>query len=193
MKTKASFVVTAALLALAMALPAAAKGLYLYTFDESVKPFTASTSDVNKQYSFEHQCEDPIGDGPTNGFVGLKMVPYSTESAVWMLVELEGGYGAEDVNVTFNARNLGGCKSCTPVVYVGELPPVKAAQFVNVASPKDPPLADNWLSYHHKATIKTDGQKPVYLALGWRAQADMLKSAGAVGFDNVEIIMAPTP
>ena len=193
MKTKALLAATAALLALAIVLPAAAKGLYIYTFDDSVKPFTASTNDVNKQYSLELQLEDPIGDGPTNGYAALKFVPYSTESAVWMLVQLDSGIGAEDVNVTFNAKNLDGCKTCMPIAYVGNQPPVKAAQFTNVASPKDPPLADNWLSFKHKVTIKTEAEQPVYLALGWRAQADMLKSVGSVGFDNIDITMAPMP
>jgi hypothetical protein len=194
MKTKVLFVATIAMLALALAVPAAAKGLYIYTFDENVKPFIVGSSDAGKLCSLEHQIEDPaVGDGPTNGYAALKLLPSSTESAVWMMIELDSAIGAEDVNITFDARNQNGCKSCMPVVYVGELPPVKASQFSYVASPKDPPLADKWMSYNHKVTIKTDSHGPVYVALGWRPGADSLKIAGAVAFDNINVTMAPQP
>jgi hypothetical protein len=196
MKSKVLFAVVAVLLTLTLALPAAAKGIYLYNFTESLKPFTASTNDANKRYSFEQQFEGNllIGGAP-NGYAAIKLVPYTAESAAWMIVYLEKGTGpgSEDLNISFDARDLGGCRSCALVAYVGDQAPVKSAQFTTVLSPKDPALAETWQTFSHKVTVKTAVETPMYVAIGWRTGSDMLKTMGAVGFDNVCITMAPTP
>ena len=45
----------------------------------------------------------------------------------------------------------------------------------------------------NKATIKVALATPLYIAVGWRINDDMLKRTGTVGFDNICLTVAPTP
>src|SRR6476620_4169690 len=124
MKNKRMFAAVAAvavLLALAIVLPAAAKGMQTYTFDDSTKPFALSSNDQFKtaKMGFQVEYDSPFGGMP-NGFFSLKMVPESTDATVWMIAEADQvplDAGSNDVDIPLQVKNLGGCASCIPAVY----------------------------------------------------------------------------
>src|SRR5438105_3906003 len=100
MRSKPTLAWLLALLVLAVALPArpaAAKGDYLFTFDDSLKPWAAATDSLFPGFSFELRNEPggPI-DRAYNSYANIKSNPSSSASVAWMLASFPGS-GLETV------------------------------------------------------------------------------------------------
>jgi hypothetical protein len=110
-------------------------------------------------------------------------------------VQTVQGNAPENMVVSFDTTNTGKCISCELVAYSSAQEPARAADFLQVISPKDPQVNDNWQNYTFNTRVKTLRDGNIYVALGLRSIPEMFggveSATGSIGIDNVSISAYP--
>jgi hypothetical protein len=96
-----------------------------------------------------------------------------SEDTAWMLASFGGR--EERVRVKFEARNVDGCESCEPLLYIGNSKPTGREQFRSVGTA----LGPSWQTYVLDVPVKAE---TVVVAIGYKSA-----QAGRMGVDNISV------
>jgi hypothetical protein len=179
--------------------PAAAKAMYHYDFETTVKPWVSAAPAGSKVTPLalrggENGCPSAVEF--SHAYAQFEALPGKLSGA-WLVASFPGT-GADVVRLSWS--QLGGklCPNCKPILYVGYVLPSNLSQFKTLSpSVTGPARWGDWVNYLYPAKgdpdIPVKNKGTIYVAVGMIAPPVKAAPVRAFGVDCIDLTIFPAP